>query len=574
MKHSLETTRLEKIVSKVTFKGAWDSILEDMNNDVLLSGKPLDTIALLSNIRKIMIATGVILFPLSIFLFLEFSPIFIGLNMIWIMIFAFPKIHQTNLSQERKKKVDEELPTFAIFASVMQNVGINLYQSFQLFRETGFFKAIGQEALLLKRNVEYFGLSQMEALEELGRTHKSENFRNLLLGYTSIWRTGGDLSLYLENRAEEFFIALKDRYHTYSNNIGTVVEILATLLLILPIMIMVVAFVLPGSSLGQITLLTTVGLPIFAILMGVITSSIQPANFNTIGLTQNKLAIVAVIGILSAIVSHLLFNELWITILSGIVVPSAISAVITGRHHNQINKLEQSLLQFLRDMTEYKKIGYDVILAIFRLSEENLYNSVFNKKLNELKLLLDSGTSPTKSAKAIEYRSWFTKISFFLIAYIAEYGGGNPKTLETINRFISNARQIVKEGKASISALTLIIFGAPVIMAFTAGMILDIMSTVDVPEIEELPGQASSQFGFEQNLINLVTITPEFVSMINTLIVTSSLLAGFVITKAIDFTFYNTWRIVVVGVISAVSILFINSLVDADFNSFTEVLPI
>ncbi len=573
MKHSLETTRLEKIVSKITSKGAWDSILEDMNNDVLLSGKPLDTITLLGNIRKIMIAAGIVIFPLSLFLFLEFSPIFIALNMIWIMVFAFPKIHQTNLSQERKKKVDEELPTFAIFASVMQNVGINLYQSFQLLRDTGFFKAIGQEALLLKRNVEYFGLSQMEALEELGRTHKSEYFRNLLLGYTSIWRSGGDLSLYLENRAEEFFIVLKDRYQTYGNNIGTVVEILVTLLIILPIMIMVVAFVLPGSSLEQIALLSTVGLPIFAILMGIITASIQPANFNTIGLGQNKLAIIAALGIGSAIASYLLFNELWITILAGIMIPSVISALITGRHYNEINKLEQSLQQFLRDMTEYKKIGYDVILAIFRLSEENLYNSVFNKKLNELKLLLDSGTTPTKSVKAMEFRSWFTRISFFLIAYIAEYGGGNPKTLETINRFISNARQVVKEGKASISALTLIIFGAPVIMAFTAGMILNIMSSVDSSTFEGFKNQPTSQFGFEQNLINLVTVTPEFIGMIHTLIVTSSLLAAFVITKAIDFTFFNTWRVVVLGIISALSILFIDSLNEINFDTFSEMLP-
>lgn len=572
MKHSLETTRLEKIVSKITFKGAWDSILKDMNNDVLLSGKPLDTITLLGNIRKIMIAVGIIIIPLSIFL-LEFSPVFIGLNMIWIMIFAFPKLHQTNLSQDRRKKVEEELPTFAIFASVMQNVGINLYQSFQLFREMGFFKAIGQEALLLKRNVEYFGLSQMEALEELGRTHKSEHFRNLLLGYTSIWRSGGDLSFYLENRAEEFFVFLKDRYQTYSNNIGTVVEILVTLLIILPIMIMVVAFVLPGSSLEQIALFSTIGLPIFAILMGVITASIQPANFNTIGLSQNKLAIVAGIGMGSAIATYLMTNELWMTILVGIVLPSTISALITGRHHHEINKLEQSLQQFLRDMTEYKKIGYDVILAIFRLSEENLYNSVFNKKLNELKMLLDSGTTPTTSVKAIEFRSWFTKISFFLIAYIAEYGGGNPKTLETVNRFISNARQAIREGKASISALTLIIFGAPVIMAFTAAMILNIMGSVDASAFEGFQSQQGSQLGFEQNLTKLVMVTPEFVGMINVLIVTSSILGAFVITKAIDFTFYNTWRVVVLGLIAAASVLFIDNFGSINLDSFSDSLP-
>jgi flagellar protein FlaJ len=248
-------------------------------------------------------------------------------------------------------------------------------------------------------------------------------------------------------------------------------------------------------------------------------------------------------------------------------------SAFTGRHHHEINKLEQSLQQFLRDMTEYKKIGYDVILAIFRLSQENLYNSVFNKKLNELKILLDSGTTPTTSVKAIEFRSWFTKISFFLIAYIAEYGGGNPKTLETINRFISNARQAIKEGKASISALTLIIFGAPVIMAFTAAMILNIMGSVDASTFEGFQSQQGSQLGFEQNLTKLVMVTPEFIGMINVLIVTSSILGAFVITKAIDFTFYNTWRVVVLGLIAAASVLFIDSFGSINLDSFSDNLP-
>ncbi len=555
---------IQKVVSQLTFHNAWKSIIEDINSDVLLSGKPLDTIKLLNSIRKYMLVCAAIIFPFSIIAFVYISPIFIATNLVWIIIFSYPKIQQSQLSQTRKKKVEEELPSFVIFASVLQSVGIGLYDSFQLFRETKLFNAMNSEAQLLKRNVEYFGLSQMEALEELGRNHKSDLLKNLLLGYTSIWRSGGDLALYLENRAEEFFIHLRQRYQVYTNNVSSVVEALVTLLIILPIMIMVVSFVLPGSSLEQVTLFATVGLPLLAIIMGVIVSSLQPRSFNSIGLDQKSLSILLGVGLASGITSYLIIKEIWIAIAVGFLIPSAMSAIISGRYVKEVAKLEHDLPEFLRDITEYKKIGYDVLLAIIHLSKDNIYHSTFAKKLGDVGLLLHTGITPTSSVKATEFRSYFTKISFYLLAYIAEFGGGTPKTLETITRFITNAKDAVKEGKATISALGLIIFASPLIMVFTAGMIQNIVGSIDPASIDSvIQSSSGNDLGLNAGFINLVTITPEFMSMIKTLIITSSILGAFVITKAVDFTFYNTWRVVVIGIIAILSIIYLDSFANA-----------
>jgi len=549
----------QKVVSQITFHSAWKTIIEDINNDVLLAGKPLDTIKLLNNIRKYMLICAAVVFPLSVYAFLYISPIFIAANLIWIVIFAYPKIQQSNLSQARKKKVEEELPSFVIFASVLQGVGIGLYDSFQLFKDTKLFTAINNEAHLLKRNVEYFGLSQMEALEELGRNHKSDLLKNLLLGYTSIWRSGGDLALYLENRADEFFTHLRQRYQVYTNNVSTVVETLVTLLIILPIMIMVVSFVLPGSSLEQVTLFATIGIPVLAVIMGVIISSIQPPSFNLVGLDQKTLAILFAVGLVGGLASYVLLKEIWIALAVGFLAPSSISAAISGRHVREVARLERDLPEFLRDITEYKKIGYDILLAIIHLSKDNIYHSTFAKKLGEVGLLLDAGISPTSSVKTTEFRSYFTKISFYLLAYIAEFGGGTPKILETITRFITNAKNVVKEGKSTVSALGLVIFASPVIMVFTAGMIQNIVGTMDSSTVSVIDTSSQNSQGLSSSFVKLVTITPEFVSMIKTMILTSSILGAFVITKAIDFTFYNAWRVLAIGSIAIMSILYLDS---------------
>ena len=130
-----------------------------------------------------------------------------------------------------------------------------------------------------------------------------------------------------------------------------------------------------------------------------------------IKLNEKILSFIAGIGFIIGLSVYLFTNEIWMGIISGILIPCIISSIVAGRQNSEVNKLERSLSQFLRDMTEYKKIGYDVVLAMINLSKENLYNSFFNKKLNEVGVLLDNGNPPVSSVKSVEFRSWFTKIS-------------------------------------------------------------------------------------------------------------------------------------------------------------------
>lgn len=566
----LKTKKLQRIFSSLALENTWNAFIQDINNEVLFSGKPIRSIRLLKQIRLTTILSAVVIIPLSIYL-TTISPLFVSLNLVWIMLLAFPKIQQSNISQDRKNKVEQELPPFVVFASVMQGVGINLYDSIQLSVNTNLFKAIKKEAMLLRRNVEFFGLSQMEALEELGRTHKSDQFSNLVLGYTSIWRSGGDLTNYLESRADDFFVLLKEKYQSYANQVGSVIEVLVTMLIILPIMIMVASFIVPGSSMEQMALVVTIGLPLAAIIIGVVVSSIQPPSFNIIGLNQLMLLVLAGAGITTGIISYYFFElEMWLAIALGFLIPTTVSSIIVGRQKVQIARLEDATPQFLRDMTEYKKIGYDILVAFSRVGRENTYNKTFAGKFREVYTLIDYGISPINSVMGLFFRSWITKMSFFILAYISEFGGGSPKILETITRFITNIKQSIREGTSSISILVLLVFAAPVIMVFTAGILQNILSSFDTSLFESVPqastGAMTSDLGLSSNFINLVTITPEFMSMIKIMIVTSSVLSAFVITKAIDFTFYNTWRVAVAAVISILSIHFMDILSEVNFD--------
>jgi flagellar protein FlaJ len=302
-----------------------------------------------------------------------------GLSAIPVLILFYPKIQYTGLRRSRKTIVEEEIPFFSLYAAILQSVGMDLYTSFLLTIGKRVFKAMENEALLLKRNVELFARSPLEALEELARNHDSVPFRNFLLGYSSIARSGGDLSRYLENRAEEHFNLLRLRYSAYSRNVGYLVEALITVLVIVPILVVVSAFILPAATISQLIIMSAVAVPLLTIVFAVILANIQPKMFNVVGL--NDVIVLAFLPL--AIISFMFFTmilglEAWLALAISAIIPSTINEYFTARHKRQIELIESALPNFLRDLTEYRKIGFHEVTAIIRLSKENTYNKSFD----------------------------------------------------------------------------------------------------------------------------------------------------------------------------------------------------
>jgi|GEM_PF-2039250 len=569
-------------------------LVESINTDILRSGRPENTVLVVKKFQKYTLISAVIIIPLVLLVFAAteievaeveeakikivgsiveiedpellseeelaalrpekppepvlapVAPLVIALAIIPLMILFYPKIKYTSLRRSRKNLVEEELPFFSLYAAILQSVGQDLYTSFVITIGKNVFKAIENEALLLKRNVELFARSPLEALEELGRNHDSMAFKNFLLGYSSIARSGGDLSRYLETRAEEHFNLLKLKYSAYSRNVGYLVEALIVLLVIVPILVIVSAFILPASTISQLIIISAVAVPMLTIVFAILLANIQPKMFNTIGLKDLTTLAFLPVAIMSFLFFTIIGLEAWLALAFAAIIPSIINEYFTTKHKRQIELMESALPNFLRDVTEYKKIGFHEITAIIRISRENTYNKAFDRLLRTLSSLLEQGYTPTQIMKAVKIRSWFAGVTFFTLAQIAESGGGNPAVLESITGFVSNVRMTLTEAKSSISIYSILGYTAPVILAFTVVVINEMLGSI-TPDM--LKGVGSESFA------QLITVTPLFNSIIKTFIVTSSIGTGIVIAKAVDRTFKSTGRIAIICGLAVASLI-------------------
>ncbi|MFQ5782945.1 MAG: type II secretion system F family protein [Nitrosopumilus sp.] len=464
------------------------------------------------------------------------------------LVLLYPKISLKNQGTTRKNLVEEELPFFGIFASVMHSVNSNLYSCFLATIDKGIFRAIEKEAMLLKRNVDLFGQSPLEAIEELGRTHKSQIFKNFLLGYSSIARSGGDLSKYLETTSEEQFRQLKTKYVSYSKNVGYVVETLVILLIVAPILFVVSSFILPSESISQLMLAAGIGVPIMTIIFAVLLVNIQPKMFNLVGLSNIKILSLLPISFFVFFSLYFLEQETWFSLAIAAIIPSLIIEYYTLKHKIQINKIEKILPNFLREITEYRKIGISEVSAIMKISEEKNYNPTFNRLVKTLSSSFKQGYSFSEILSIITLRSWFARMTFFILSEISESGGGHPAVLESVTGFVQNVQAMLKEAKSSISVYDILAYLSPILLVFTISMINEMVGTIEIP-------QNTAMKGFDQ----LLQVSPVFLETIKTFAVSSSIGIGILMGKASDGTFKSTGRVAILCILAILSIFLVEN---------------
>ncbi len=465
------------------------------------------------------------------------------------LILFYPKITLKNQGNSRKNLVEEELPFFGIFAAIMHSVNSNLYSSFLKTIDRGVFKAIEKEASLLKRNVELFGKSPLEAIEDLGRNHKSQSFKNFLLGYSSIAKSGGDLSKYLETASDEQFQQLKIKYTSYSKNVGYIVESLIILLIVVPIMFVVSSFILPADSISKIMLASVIGVPIMTVFFALLLANIQPKMFNIIGLNNSKIITLIPFSIGIFFSLYFLGYPTWFSLGITAIIPSIIMEYFTLKHKTQINKIEKILPNFLREITEYRKIGIPEVSAIMKIYEEKNYNATFDRFLHILSTSFKQGHSLSEVLAIIKLRSWFARMTFFILSEISESGGGRPAVLESVTGFVRNTQVILKEAKSSIAVYDILAYLSPVLLIFTISIINEMAGSIDIPETSR------GLEGFDQ----LLQVSPMFLEMIKTFAVSSSIGIGILMGKSSTGTFKSTGRIAILCILALISIFFVDN---------------
>jgi len=217
---------------------------------------------------------------LSSLLFGVGATLFAGASTL-IGFYAYPILRADSL----KRNLEDGLPFTTGYLSILAGSGVPPAQMFRSLAEIDSSSAVSQEAKLIVRDVELFGVDVISALESASKRTPSEKFKEFVEGFIGTVHSGGDLTGYLSERSRLYMRLKRMALRHLADTLGVLAEFYVVLLvagpLILVVMLAVMAMLGGGGVVGMfdprllLNLLTYLGIPlgsiVFLILLDVIT---------------------------------------------------------------------------------------------------------------------------------------------------------------------------------------------------------------------------------------------------------------------------------------------------------------
>jgi len=199
-----------------------------------------------------------------------------------IGFYAYPLLRADSL----KRSLEDELPFTTGYLSILAGAGVPPAQMFRSLAQIDSSLAVSQEARLIVRDVELFGVDVVSALSSASKRTPSEKFRELLEGFIATVHAGGDLARYLSERSRQFMRQKKISLRRLADTLGVLAEFYVVLLvagpLILVVMLAVMAMLGSGGVVGMfdprllLYLLTYLGIPLGSIIFLILLDMITP----------------------------------------------------------------------------------------------------------------------------------------------------------------------------------------------------------------------------------------------------------------------------------------------------------
>ncbi len=482
--------------------------------------------------------------PLSFALaFLLKTPLALVLLMVPIfVVFVAPTFSLKSTAGDRRRAIDDELPFFALYMSTMADAGVSLYDALRRLIGRGVFRNIERDAVYLQRAVEFIGQDQLSAVDMLAKEHPSKSMRDLLYGYSSELRSGGNISGYFTDRAESLLRWLEFRFQKYGDSVSDLGEMMTAMFFIMPTLVIASAFISPAASITLVWMMTVLVIPVMGVVIIFMIRSAQPKMGDTYeGNARNGIIAAAVSGAITAF----LHVPLWTPVAAGLIAGSLAFSLPVYVQKRAADNEERSLEGFVRDVTEYRKSGYGMARTIGKLAAEGMYTKEFTSMLKGVAVSLSLGSRLSEvNTKAA---SWITRELFFLLGEVDDSGGGSPKELEAVHEFVekfTNAKAMVKSRMKIYELLT---------MATPPGLavLIFVMST-----FMKMLGSGGAALG---GIIN-TSIPPSLFSAAYMMAIVSAVFMALSAGVASDFTVKNAWRVSLAVLMAALTIFVLTTL--------------
>ncbi|MEM4717410.1 MAG: type II secretion system F family protein [Desulfurococcaceae archaeon] len=430
--------------------------------------------------------------------------------MILTIRLSYPYIQASS----RKIETENELPFFMAYVATMIRGGYSLEKVMERVSQLKVFRAIRNEARRVITRIKMMGDDPITALEHVVMNHPSSKFRDIMLGYTTTLRSGGDVAHYLEIRTREIFESRTVEVRSIIGRLMSFLEVYTIFGVIVSITLFVFFSVntaisaaqsarTPGE-LSQINIDITfpalynfIVLPTLGLVIGVVIHINQPRT--PIGYSEVYIAMITWLPISIAIFITVLivtggldvfYGSIDLNIVKSLIYATSVGLIAASippaiKYRSIIRRqrgLIKAMADLLRDISEVRKTGLSPERCIVLVSSRN-YRSltpVVERASSALSIGLSLEEALRKALKGI--KEWFVIASFRFLADSIIVGGGTPEVIDTLARFTQVLSELEEETRKRMKTQVILPYiGAMLLASMPVIILYMLLSLARIP---------------------------------------------------------------------------------------------
>jgi flagellar protein FlaJ len=457
---------------------------------------------------------------LLILLFLNFIPFFLPFPfmllilvlppVITLLIGAFiPKVIASN----RISGLKNEIPYASMYLSVMTSGGLTPYTSLLRLRETELLPKLKNEIERIERIILSTGMDPVSAMAKAAKTLGLKDYKELLLGYASTMRTGGDVLHYLYSQTESMFRRMATRIKVMGDHMAmlmegyTIIAILGTLGIYMifivslsfpqfqampPEMFFFFSYVLlPGVSIAFLYFADAmqINYPIsqwkaYIALAGAVPAGLFIASQMVLPFFGIQFFTLPFVSEIPVMLRNVLFLKEGTEPALGLalsLIALSIPMVFFDNHFSEAEKgVLDGVTNFLRDLVENRKTGLSPERSIQSLADRDY--GKFSKYLKLMSAEISWGIPLKQIFQDFKTRvkNWISLVSIYLLIDTIEVGGGTEESLETLAEFTEETRELESERRSSLAPLFLVPYMGAGILTVTTLMLLQLFTNMSI----------------------------------------------------------------------------------------------
>ncbi len=194
----------------------------------------------------------------------------------------FFRIYPSTIISDRKSKIDKVLPHAITFMYSLSLGGMDVIRIFNsLANHKEIYGEVSKEISRITRDIELLGKDLRTALSDAVEFSPSENFKEFLHGLITIIDSGGDITRYLEERADFYLERARQNQKNFLDFLGLMAESYITAFVAGPLFLIIIQTVMAMMGQGSELVLYAVIyiiIPFASFMFAVVIKLLTPAE--------------------------------------------------------------------------------------------------------------------------------------------------------------------------------------------------------------------------------------------------------------------------------------------------------